>query len=119
MFDSRTRKEKGKTTMTDLRWTLEIRKMATAFPNFEPFWSANTVGFVGALRGRNGRTFEITIRASASGYPSQQPSIFISPRIGGNWVSDGSLCVQRPWVPGRSTFAQQVNYAASYIAQHG
>src|SRR5438128_7683039 len=113
MFDSRTRKEKGKTTMTDLRWTLEIRKMATAFPNFEPFWSANTVGFIGALRGRNGRTFEITIRASPGGYPSQQPSIFISPRIGSNWRSDSSLCVNVLWSPERSTFAQQVSYAAS------
>ena len=105
--------------MTDLRWTLEIRKMATVFPEFEPFWSGNTVGFTGALLGRNGRTFEITIRASASGYPSRQPRIFISPRIGSNWLSDGSLCVSRPWQPQRSTFAQQVSYAASNVAQHG
>ena len=104
--------------MTDLRWTLEIRKMATAFPEFEPFWRGNAVGFIGALRGRNGGTFEITIRASASRYPSQQPSIFISPRIGGNWLRDGSLCVSRPWQPERSTFAQQVSYAAAYIAEH-
>ena len=104
--------------MTDLRWTLEIRKMAAAFPEFEPFRRLTTAGFTGALRGRNGRIFEITIRASASRYPSQQPSIFIAPRIGGNWLSDGSLCVYRPWLPDRSTFAQQVSYAAAYIAEH-
>ena len=104
--------------MTDLRWTLEIRKMATAFRNFEPFQNGDRIGFTGALRGRNRRTFEITIRASASGYPSQQPSIFISPRIGGNWLNDGSLCVHRPWLPDRSTMAQQVSYAAAYIAEH-
>ena len=104
--------------MTDLRWTLEIRKMATVFPNFEPFQKGDHIGFIGALRGRNGRGFEIKIRASASGYPSQQPSIFISPRIGSSWLSDGSLCVSRPWQPERSSLAQQVSYAASYIAQH-
>ena len=93
--------------------------MATAFPNFEPFQNGDCIGFTGALRGRNGGTFEITIRASASGYPSQQPSIFISPRIGSNWRSDSSLCVNGLWSPKRSTFAQQVSYAASYIAQHG
>ena len=92
--------------------------MATAFPNFEPFQNGDRIGFTGALRGRNGGTFEITIRASASRYPAQQPSIFISPRIGGNWLTDGSLCVYRPWVPERSTFAQQVSYAAAYIAEH-
>ena len=104
--------------MTDVRWTLEMRKMAVAFPNFEPFREGDRICFVGALR-KNGRIFEIMILASVSGYPAQQPKIFISPQIGSNWQSDGSLCVSRPWLPGHSTMAQQVSYAASYIAQHG
>ncbi|HYR88520.1 MAG TPA: hypothetical protein VE422_30855 [Terriglobia bacterium] len=105
--------------MTDLRWKLEIRKMATAFPEFEAFWRGGHVGFTGELRSRNGRTFEVTIEVSARRYPSRQPSIFISPQIGSNWLSDGSLCVNSAWIPERSTFAQQVSYAASYIARHG
>ena len=105
--------------MTDVRWTLEMRKMAVAFPNFEPFREGDRICFIGALRGRNGQTFDIMIQAAASRYPSQRPSIFISPRIGSNWQTDGSLCVSRPWSPERGTFAQQVAYAASYIAQHG
>ena len=104
--------------MTDLRWKLEVRKMATAFPEFEPFWDGDRVGFIGALRGRKGQIFQITIRARASRYPAQQPSIFISPQIGPNWLSDGSLCVSRSWLPDQSTMAQQVSYAAAYIAEH-
>jgi len=92
--------------------------MATAFPNFEPFQNGDRIGFTGALRGRNGRTFKITIRASASGYPSQQPIIYISPKIGSNWLGNGALCVYRTWLPDRSTMAQQVSYAAAYIAEH-
>jgi hypothetical protein len=91
--------------------------MAIAFPEFEPFWKRNMAGFKGALRGKNGVIFEITILVSATGYPSQQPRIFIDPQIGSNWLNDGSLCVQRPWLPDQSTMAQQVSYAASYIAQ--
>ena len=104
--------------MTDVRWTLRVRKMAVAFPNFEPFRGGDRICFIGTLRGRS-QTFDIMIQAAASRYPSQRPSIFISPRIGSNWQTDGSLCVSRPWSPERGTFAQQVAYAASYIAQHG
>ena len=104
--------------MTNLRWTLELHKMAIAFPEFEPFSDGDRVGFIGALRGKNGHIFQIMIRATAGRYPAQQPSIFISPKIGPNWLSDGSLCVYRPWQPERSTFAQQVSYAAAYIAEH-
>src|SRR5262245_50542279 len=105
--------------MTNVRWIFEIRKMKLAFPNFKSFQKGKYAGFQGNLRGTNGKTYVITVQVRGDGYPAQAPQIFIAPHIGSNWLSDGSLCVYRKWNPKEDTFAQQVTYAASYIAQHG
>ena len=104
--------------MTSARWNAEIAKMKQAFPDFEPFQSADLVGFVGKLRGPGGGIFTVRIEAAGSRYPAQMPSIYISPRVGDNY-SRGALCVDRRWRPDRDTFAQNVLYAASYLRIHG
>jgi hypothetical protein len=108
-----------KQTVTQVRWLAEVSLMQKTFPMFEPFADQGQIGFAGVLTGRSGRVYRINLRSSPAGYPAQAPKIIIDPRVGPNWNPNGTLCVNRPWRPGRDTFAQQVLYAADYLQAHG
>lgn len=105
--------------MTNIRWLFEVEKMKLAFPSFEPFLREGKAGFVGGLRGKSGRTYQVTIEVRAANYPAKTPKIFIKPWVGPNRYLDGSLCVSHSWRPTRDTFAQQVLFAADYLQLHG
>ncbi len=101
------------------RWHAECILMANVFPHFEPFVNGQLFGFRGRLGGRAGQQegtpYALEIRAEKNSYPALKPSIFITPRVGPNWLVNGALCVTHPWHPARSTFAQLVLYAAAYL----
>jgi hypothetical protein len=105
------------------RWRAERRLMANVFPQFQPFVRGGICGFRGRLFGRRRlsgrRVYAVEIRAHTASYPEVTPYIFITPRVGPNWLTNGALCVTQPWKPGRSTFAQIVLYAAAYLQEKG
>ena len=105
--------------MTNYRLLAENEKMNKAFPKFVLFRRGNIIGFAGELQGGSGRVYQVEVRARADKYPAQAPKIYIQPRVGKNWLLDGSLCVYRTWRPDRDTFAQQVLFAAAYLQKNG
>jgi ubiquitin-protein ligase len=101
------------------RWTAEQRMMQNAFPQFQPYIDRKHFGFNGHLHGQSGRIYQVEIRAEVASYPAREPKIFITPRCGHNYYTDGRLCVHRRWRPDRDTLAQQVLYAAKYVQEKG
>lgn len=105
------------------RWRAEHVLITNVFPSFQPFVDGPDFGFRGRLYGRRRaggrRVYIVEIRATKSTYPDISPLIFMDPKAGPNWRASGALCVTTPWNPARSTFAQLVLYAASYLQQKG
>jgi hypothetical protein len=97
--------------------------MDDVFPEFTPYSMNGTIGFRGKLRGpRTGGIYDVTIQASVAQYPHVSPAVYITPRPEHHhWVPDGKgggkLCVQRTWIPAKSTFANTLLVAAKYIAE--
>jgi hypothetical protein len=105
--------------LSPVRWGAELEMMRRAGLGFEPFIDDKHFGFTGKLPGRSGRPYDVEIRADRRKYPAKAPKVFIHPRVGGNYLLDGSLCVIRTWRPGQDTLAQQALYAAKYLFEHG
>ena len=99
------------------RWIVECRMMQKWFPGFRAEAENGTVGFKGDLRGpRSGRIYEVMLVAHRFSYPEGPPAVYINPRPEHHhWLAGGQLCVQRPWVPAKSTFANTLLVAAKYI----
>jgi hypothetical protein len=102
--------------MTEARWAAEVRKMNGIFPWFRTVQHGEVVGFKGFLRISPGTRYSVEILACKRTYPAAPPKIWVFPALGSNRLTDGSLCIQRAWRPDCDTFAQQVMYAAAYIA---
>lgn len=109
--------------LTKPRWYAERSVMANVLPQFTPFVNGSSFGFRGKLFGKRqwaGRPiYVVEIRALKSSFPRRTPYIFITPRVGPNWLANGALCVTQPWDPARSTFLQLVLYAAAYLKKEG
>lgn len=104
--------------LSQVRWQAEQQLMQRAFgEGFTPFVDEKFAGFFGHLRGSRGQVYEVEIRAKIKNYPQSAPKVFIRPRVGSNYLWDGSLCVNHPWQPARGSFAQQILYAAAYIKE--
>ena len=102
--------------MTQARWNAEVRKMKEVYSWFQPLDRGEFVGFSGNLSGPGGATYSVEIVAAKKTYPAVAPRIWLRPPVGSNRLADGSLCIERAWRPDRDTFAQQVLYAAAYLA---
>lgn len=105
--------------LSPVRWRAEQEMMRRAAIGFEPFINDKQFGFTGKLSGRSGRAYDVEIQADRQKYPAKAPKVFIHPRVGRNYLLDGSLCVIRPWRPAYDTLAQQVLYAAKYLFEKG
>jgi len=97
--------------------------MHNHFPQFAPFAVPGVhAGFRGIVVGpRTGIPYEVTIRASLSKYPAEEPRVYIDPHPEPHhWISDNRLCYQREghsWNPAEDTFAQALTLAVKYIAE--
>ncbi len=102
-----------------LRYAKEWELMKNAFPEFRAFARPPQFGWEGYLRGkRSGQLYGIVLRATESTYPASRPQVFINPRFGGNWLSDGSMCIISPWDPALHTFANTLLRVIEYMEKN-
>lgn len=105
-----------------LRYVSEWQLMRNAFPEFRAFARPPQFGWEGYLRGKNtGRLYAIVLTSMESTYPSSRPQVFITPRFGGHWLTDGSLCIdnhQSPWDPALETFANTLLRVIKYMEEN-
>ncbi len=104
------------------RWDKEYELMQRVFPQFEPFDVPESFrfGFQGYLVGRSGRRYEVVMEAWAETYPQYPPSVYVSPRVGGNWLNNGALCIEQgQWKPATSSFANLLLRTREYLEYYG
>jgi len=105
--------------INNVRYAMEWQLMRSAFPEFRAFSRPPQFGWEGFLRGkRSGRLFGVMLTSTESSYPAHRPKVFISPRFGGNWLGDGSLCIDgylSPWNPGLDSFANTLLRVIEYM----
>ena len=105
-----------------LRYAMEWQLMRNTFPEFRAFARPPRFGWEGFLRGkRSGQMYGIVLISTESTYPAYRPQVFITPRFGGNWLPDGSLCIdnrESPWDPALHTFANTVLRVIKYMEIH-
>ncbi len=108
--------------ITTARYAMEWQLMRNTFPEFRAFTRPPHFGWEGLLQGkRSGRVYGVTLISAENTYPAYRPSIFITPRFGGNWLSDGSLCIdghQSPWDPALHTFANTLLRVIEYMEKN-
>lgn len=105
-----------------LRYAMEWQLMRNAFPEFQAFARPPQFGWRGHLRGKKtGQLYSIVLSSTESTYPANRPKAFITPRFGGNWLVDGSLCIdnkESPWDPGLETFATTLLRVIAYMEEN-
>ena len=102
-----------------LRYAKEWDLMHNTFPEFRAFTRPPQFGWEGYLEGkRTGRLYGIVLTSKENTYPAYRPSVFINPRFGGNWLADGSLCIdghQSPWDAALHSFANTLLRVIEYM----
>jgi len=90
--------------------------MRNAFPEFRAFARPPQFGWEGYLRGkRSGQLYGVALCSTESTYPASRPKVFINPRCGGNWLPDGSLCIDSRWDPALHSFAGTLLRVIEYM----
>jgi hypothetical protein len=102
-----------------LRYAKEWELMKNAFPEFRAFSRPPQFGWEGYLEGkRTGRLYGIVLTSKENTYPAYRPKVFINPRFGGNWLSDGSMCIASRWDPALHTFAGTLLRVIEYMEKN-
>jgi len=105
-----------------LRYAKEWELMRNAFPEFRAFARPPQFGWEGYLRGkRSGQLYGVALCSTETTYPASRPKVFINPRFGGNWLADGSLCIdnrESPWDPGLHSFANTLLRVIEYMEKN-
>jgi len=94
--------------------------MQSVFPEFKWFAQPPRFGFQGYLRGKNtNRLYAVVLEANEKTYPQVPPNVYIDPRVGHHWIQDipPKLCVEKEWIPSRSTFANTLLAAIKYLEE--
>ena len=109
--------------MSPNRWLVEQEIIRESFPQLQPFRCGEKIGFQGWLRLDTTRSYQMVVEASLSGYPQEQPRVYMSPHPEEHhWIRSGGqpyLCFERTsvWSPARSTFASCVAIAVRYLKE--
>jgi len=105
--------------ITTARYAKEWQLMRNTFPEFRAFARPPQFGWEGFLQGKkSGQVYGVILISAENTYPAYRPKIFIAPRFGGNWLSDGSLCIdslRSPWDPALHTFANTLLRVIEYM----
>jgi hypothetical protein len=102
-----------------LRYAMEWQLMRNNFPEFRAFTRPPQFGWEGYLRGkRSGQLYGVLLTATERTYPAHRPQVFITPRFGGNWLANGSLCIESPWDAALHSFANTVIRVIEYMEKN-
>jgi len=90
--------------------------MKNAFPEFRAFARPPQFGWEGHLRGKkSGQLYGVVLVSTESTYPADRPRVFMTPRFGHHWYSDGSMCIASRWDPALHTFAGTLLRVIEYM----
>jgi len=95
------------------RWREECRLVEERSSLFQSFAETPFFGFRG-LVSRAGCEYGVTVAAEIDMYPKYQPWVFVTPAVAGA-NADGKLCLDLPWNPGTSLFADVVESLVRHI----
>jgi ubiquitin-protein ligase len=102
-----------------VRYAMEWQLMRNTFPEFRAFARPPRFGWEGYLRGkRSGQLYAVVLTSTESTYPASRPKVFLTPRFGHHWLSDGSLCIdslKSPWDPALHSFANTLVRVIEYM----
>jgi ubiquitin-protein ligase len=105
-----------------VRYAMEWQLMRNTFPEFRAFSRPPQFGWEGFLRGKkSGRLFGVILTSTEMSYPAYRPKVFITPRFGGNWLADGSLCIdnhESPWNAALDSFANTLLRVIEYMEKN-
>ena len=101
---------------------MEWQLMRNTFPEFRAFARPPKFGWEGFLQGKkSGRLYGVVLVSTETTYPAYRPQVFITPRFGGNWLADGSLCIdghQSPWDAALHSFANTLLRVIEYMEKN-
>jgi hypothetical protein len=102
-----------------LRYAMEWQHMRNTFPEFRAFSRPPQFGWEGYLRGKKtGQLYAVLLTSTESTYPASRPKVFITPRFGGNWLVDRSLCIETPWDAAFHSFANTLLRVIEYMEKN-